>query len=75
MFDRYGNIFNVETQYLVGYDKNGTIMISPRSEFIGKNFMSPDIQKVTDKSGVYNRIIKNLLNGNEDQGLPITDLG
>jgi hypothetical protein len=75
MFDRYGNIFNFETQYIVGYDKNGTIMISPRSEFIGKNFMSPDIQKVTDKSGVYNRIIKNLLNGNEDQGLHTTDLG
>ena len=50
-------------------------MISPRSEFIGKNFMSPDIQKVIDKSGVYNRIIKNLLNGNEDQGLHTTDLG
>ncbi len=75
MFDRYGNIFNIEAQYLVGYDKNGTIMISPRSEFVGKNFMDPEIQKVTDKSGVFNKIIKNLLNGNEDQGLYTTDLG
>jgi signal transduction histidine kinase len=75
MFDRYGNIFNIEAQYLVGYDKNGTIMISPRSEFVGKNFMDPEIQKVTDKSGVFDRIIKNLLNGNEDQGLYTTDLG
>jgi signal transduction histidine kinase len=75
MFDRYGNIFNIETQYLVGYDKKGTIMISPRSEFIGKNFMSPEIQQVTDKSGVFNRIINSLLNGNEDQGLYTTDLG
>ena len=75
MFNRYGNIFNIESQYLVGYDKNGSIMISPRSEFIGKNFMSPEIQQVTDKSGVYNRIINNLLNGKEDQGLYTTNLG
>ncbi len=76
MFDRYGNIFNIETQYLVGYDKKGTIMISPRSEFIGKNFMSPEIQEVTDKSGgIFNRIINSMLNGNEDQGLYTTDLG
>src|SRR5690606_13033127 len=38
LFERYGNIFNVESQFLVGYDKNGTIMISPRVEFIGKNY-------------------------------------
>ncbi|WP_458742767.1 sensor histidine kinase [Candidatus Nitrosocosmicus sp. T] len=75
MFDRYGNIFNIETQFLVGYDKNGTIMISPRSEFIGKNFMSPEIQEVIDKGGVFNRIINSLLNGNEDQGLYTTESG
>ncbi len=75
MFDSYGNIFNIETQYLVGYDKNGTIMVSPRSEFIGKNFMSPEIQNITDKSGVFNRIINNMLNGSEDRGLYTTDLG
>lgn len=75
MFDSYGNIFNIETQYLVGYDKNGTIMVSPRNEFIGKNFMSPEVQEVTGNSGIYNRIIKSMLNGNEDQGLYKTDLG
>ena len=41
IFERFGNIFNIDTQFLVGYDKNGTIMITPRSEYVGKNFMSP----------------------------------
>jgi signal transduction histidine kinase len=75
IFERFGNIYDIDIQYLVGYDKNGTIMITPRSEFIGKNFMHPEVQQVTDKSGVYNRIIKNLLNGTEDQGIYATDLG
>ncbi|NOJ32979.1 MAG: hypothetical protein DA329_12665, partial [Candidatus Nitrosocosmicus sp.] len=75
LFERYGNIFNVESQFLVGYDKNGTIMISPRVEFIGKNYLSPEIQQAIDKKGVYNRIISNLLNGKQDQGLYTTDLG
>jgi signal transduction histidine kinase len=75
LFERYGNIFNVESQFLVGYDKNGTIMISPRVEFIGKNYLSPEIQQAIDKKGVYNRIISNILNGKQDQGLYTTDLG
>ncbi len=75
LFQRYGNIFNVESQFLVGYDKNGTIMISPRVEFIGKNYLSPEIQQAIDRNGVYNRIISNILNGKQDQGLYTTDLG
>ena len=75
IFERFGNIYDIDIQYLVGYDKNGTIMITPRSEFIGKNFMNPEVQQVTDKSGVYNRIIKNLVNGTQDQGIYSTDLG
>jgi signal transduction histidine kinase len=75
LFERYGNIFNVESQFLVGYDKNGTIMISPRVEFIGKNYLSPEIQQAIDRNGVYNRIISNILNGKQDQGLYTTDLG
>ncbi|WP_148686631.1 sensor histidine kinase [Candidatus Nitrosocosmicus hydrocola] len=75
LFERYGNIFNVESQYLVAYDKNGTIMVSPRTEFIGMNYLSPEIQQVTDSNGIYNRIVSNLINGKQDQGLYTTDLG
>ena len=75
LFERYGNIFNIENQYLVGYDKNGTIMVSPRTEFIGKNYLSPEIQQVTDSNGIYNRIVSNLINGKQDEGLYTTDLG
>jgi len=75
LFERYGNIFNVENQYLVGYDKNGTVMVSPRTEYIGKNFLSPEIQKATDRSEVYNRIVTQIINGTQDQGLYTTDLG
>lgn len=75
IFERFGNIYNIKSQYLVGYDKNGTIIISPRTENIGKNFHDPAIQAVTNSNGVFNRIIHSLLNGSEDQGLYTTDLG
>lgn len=75
LFQRYGNIFNIESQYLVGYDKNGTIMVSPRTEFIGKNYLDPEIQQVTRNNTVFNRIIGNLIDGKQDQGLYTTDLG
>lgn len=75
LFERYGNIFNVESQYLVGYDKNGTVMVSPRTEYIGKNFLSPEIQKATGGNEIYNRIVSHLINGTQDQGLYTTDLG
>ncbi|KAA2280372.1 sensor histidine kinase [Candidatus Nitrosocosmicus agrestis] len=75
IFEKFGNIYNIKSQYLVGYDKNGTIIISPRTENIGKNFNDPAIQAVTNSNGVFNRIIHNLLNGSEDQGLYTTDLG
>jgi signal transduction histidine kinase len=75
LFERYGNIFNIESQYLVGYDKNGTIMVSPRTEFIGKNYLDPEIQQVTRNNTVFNRIIGNLIDGKQDQGLYTTDLG
>jgi signal transduction histidine kinase len=75
IFERYGNIYNIKSQYLVGYDRNGTIMVSPRTEYIGKNFDDPQVQSVTNSNGVFNRIIHNLLNGSQDQGLYTTDLG
>lgn len=75
IFERYGNIYNIKTQYLVGYDKSGTIMVSPRLEYIGKNFDDPQIQSIINSNGVFNRIIHNLLNGSQDEGLYTTDLG
>lgn len=75
IFERYGNIYNIKSQYLVGYDKNGTIMVSPRLEYIGKNYDDPQVQSVTNSNGVFNRIIHNLLNGTQDEGLYTTDLG
>jgi signal transduction histidine kinase len=75
LFERYGNIFNVDSQYLVGYDKNGSIMVSPRTEYIGKNYLNPEIQQVIGNNGVYNGIISNLINGKPDQGMYTTDLG
>jgi signal transduction histidine kinase len=60
-FEHYGNIYNVNTKYLNVYDKNGTILLSPRTQFVGKNAFEDEFQKFIDHNLVYNNILESVI--------------
>jgi hypothetical protein len=37
-FAHYGNITNVNSQFLVAYDSKGNYIATPRTQFLGKSF-------------------------------------
>jgi signal transduction histidine kinase len=67
-FERYGNTHDVEKQYLVMLDKNGTLMLTPRTEFIGKAFFGSDFQKFSSGNQVYNKLVNTVMSGRPDNG-------
>ena len=62
-FARHGNIYDVESQFLVVMDENHVLLIHPNSENVGKNFFGNDIQESTSNA-VLNDHVLNVLEGN-----------
>ena len=63
-FERHGNIYDVESQFLVVMDENHILLIHPNIENIGKNFFGDDIQQDTHNNSLLNDHILNVLDGN-----------
>src|SRR5215211_5581478 len=55
-FEKYGSVYNVESQFLVAYDKEGNYIATPRTELLGKNFFSEEVQKFFDYNSDENRL-------------------
>jgi hypothetical protein len=41
----YENIYNINSQFLVAYDKNKNYIATPRTQLLGKNFFANDVQE------------------------------
>jgi signal transduction histidine kinase len=67
-FQRYGNTHDVETQYIAMLDKNGTFMLTPRAEFIGKSFFGTDFQRFISGNQAYNNLVDTVMSGRPDNG-------
>ncbi len=69
-FSHYGNIHNITSGYLLAFDKNGTVLATPRSQFIGKSVFGPEIQQFFDHNPIYNRVVKDaIILGSLDKGV------
>src|SRR5215203_4495177 len=55
-FEKYGSVYNIESQFLVAYDKEGNYIATPRTELLGKNFFSEEVQKFFDYNSDENRL-------------------
>src|SRR5215217_6182929 len=55
-FEKYGSVYNIESQFLVAYDKEGNYIATPRTELLGKNFFSEEVQKFFDYNADENRL-------------------
>jgi signal transduction histidine kinase len=59
-FENYATVNNIESQFLVAYDREGNYIATPRSELLGKNFFSEEVQKFfnynADQNNLYHEV-------------------
>jgi signal transduction histidine kinase len=61
---QYGNVHDVNSKYLVAYDKNATILATAASNsLIGKNFFGDYVQQFIKHNKVLTDFVRNLLSG------------
>ena len=73
-FAHYGNVHDINSQFLVVLDKKGTLLaVGASKDLVGKNFFGPLVQKFINYNQVLDNLTKNLLNGKP--GYAIYDYG
>ncbi len=63
-FERHGNIYDIESQFLMVIDEHNTLLIHPKSENVGKNFFGDEIQKNVGDNAFLNPYILSVFQGN-----------
>ncbi len=63
-FKRHGNIYDVESQFLMVMDENNVLLIHPNMENVGKNFFEDEIQQNISHNSILNEHIMYVLQGN-----------
>jgi two-component system sensor histidine kinase HydH len=63
-FERHGNIYDIESQFLMVIDEHNTLLVHPKSENIGKNFFGNEIQKNVGDNTFLNPYILSIFQGN-----------
>jgi signal transduction histidine kinase len=73
-FSHYGKLENINTQFLVAYNKYGTMLANGLSRaFVGENFFGDYTQKFIHHNPTLNNLTRNLLVGNP--GFAVYDYG
>jgi signal transduction histidine kinase len=63
-FAKYGNIHNINSQFLVVYDRNATLLaVGASKTLVGKNFFGDYTQKFINHNQILNNLTHSLLNG------------
>jgi signal transduction histidine kinase len=68
-FSRYGNIFDINSEFINIYNNEGEILVSPRTFLIGKNVFSQQVQQFYKHDETFNRILNEVLNGKASKGI------
>jgi hypothetical protein len=64
-FAHYENINDINSEFLVAYDKNGTILVNGASRtLVGQSFFGDYTQKFINHNEILNNLTRNLLEGN-----------
>lgn len=74
-FSRYGNVYNVDSQFLVTYDRNSNYVSTPRFNFLGKNLFGNEVQNFFQHNTIQNKYYQNIFNGLERGGYSLYDFG
>ena len=63
-FARYGNVHDINSQFLVIFDKNGTILaVGADRALVGKDFFGTIVQNFVDHNEILNNLTRTLLQG------------
>jgi signal transduction histidine kinase len=69
-FARYGNVHDINSQFLVVYDKTGTILaVGADKSLIGKNFFGNVVQNFVNHNKILYNLTKTLLSGAPSYGI------
>ena len=69
-FEHYGNLHDINIQYLSAFDRKGTFLAHPLKNFIGKNFFGSEVQQFIKYNKNFNELIHNVvLSGRPDQAI------
>ena len=68
-FKRHGNIYDIESQFLMVMDENNVLLIHPNMQNVGKNFFDDEIQRVIEYNSILNKHIQNVHQGNPDTAI------
>jgi signal transduction histidine kinase len=63
-FSLYGNIHDINSQFLVVYDRKGTLLaVGADKSLLGKNFFGESVQNFTNHNPILMNLTQNLLHG------------
>jgi signal transduction histidine kinase len=69
-FSRYGNVHDINSQFLVVYDKNATILaVGADTNLVGKNFFGKIVQSFITQNEILNNLTTTLLSGKPNYGV------
>jgi hypothetical protein len=69
-FSHYGNVERIDTQFLVAFDKKGTILAAGASnDLVGKDFFGEDVQQFVNHNEILNDLTRDLLSGKSGYGV------
>ncbi|MDQ3836040.1 MAG: cache domain-containing protein, partial [Thermoproteota archaeon] len=69
-FSHYGNVERIDTQFLVAFDKKGTILAAGASnDLVGKDFFGEDVQQFVNHNEILNSLTRDLLSGKSGYGV------
>jgi len=59
----YENIYNIESRFLVAYDKSENYIVTPRIHLLGKNFFAKDVQVFFHNNQIQNKLYSQVFSG------------
>jgi signal transduction histidine kinase len=68
-FRRYGNVYDIESQYLAVLDNRSVQLVHPLEAFIGLPFFDNRTQEVTGHNEILNNLIQNVMAGTPDSAI------
>ncbi len=74
-FAHYGNIVNIDSQFIVAYDSKFNYIATPRTHFLGKNFFDNEVQKFFNFNNIQNDYYHKVFSGELLDGNAVYDFG
>jgi len=62
-FSHYGNIYDIDSRFLVAYDSNDNYIATPRHQLLGKNYFGNEVQQFFHYNDIQNNLYHKVFSG------------